>query len=75
MSSARRLILIYFLSILIPFIYVSFHILFARVSKEVMNKYADNGHQCRTPLSSLKNLPVLPLFKTVDSIFLYIVFT
>ncbi len=52
MSSARRLIIISFESILIPFIYVSFLILFARVSKAVMNKYADNGQPCRTPLSS-----------------------
>ncbi len=52
MSSARRLILISFLSILIPFIYVSFLILFARVCKAVLNKYADNGQPCHTPLSS-----------------------
>ncbi len=39
-----------------------------------MNKYAENnGQPCRTSLSSLKKLPVLLLFKTVDFISEYII--
>ncbi len=38
MSSANRLILISLLSIIMPFIFVSFRILFAKIPKVVINK-------------------------------------
>ncbi len=64
-SSANRLILISLLSIFMPLIFLSFLTLFANISNDMMKIWADNGHPCLTPCSSMKNLPVLPLFNTV----------
>ncbi len=69
-SSANTLILIIVLSHLIPLMFLSYLILLARLSIAKINKYADRGHHCLTPLSSLKYPPVLPLLITVDSILL-----
>jgi hypothetical protein len=68
MSSANRLILISLFPILIPFILGLFLILNARISIVIQNKYADGGHPCLTPCSSLKNVPQKPLLRTLDSI-------
>ncbi len=37
-----------------PLTFFSFPILFVRVSKAVINKYAASGHPCLTPLRILK---------------------
>ncbi len=72
-SSANKLILIMLLSILIPLMFLSYLILLARISIAKINDYADRGHPCLTPLSSLKYPPVLQLLIIVDSILLYII--
>ncbi len=75
MSSANKLNLISLLSILITLMLVFFLNVFAKVSNAVINKYPDNGHPSFTPHWSLKYLLVVLLFKTVDAILLYMVFS
>ncbi len=60
-----------------PFMLESFHILFAKILKAVINKQADEGAPLpySSYLCNLKYIPVLPLFRMVDSILLYIVLT
>ncbi len=48
--SADSLIVISFLSILIPLICLSFLFLLAEVSKAVIKRYAESGQPCLTPL-------------------------
>ncbi len=67
-SSANMLNLIILLSILIPFTFFLYLILLATI-----NRYADRGQPCLTPLYNLKYPPVLPLLITVDLILLYII--
>ncbi len=54
MSSARRLILISVLSIMITFMSLLFLILLARTSIDRIKRYAESGQPCLTPLPNLK---------------------
>ncbi len=49
-SSANKHILISLQSILIPLMLLTFLILFAKVSRAVMKRYAERGHPCLTAL-------------------------
>ena len=61
--------------ILIPFISLLCLILWARSSTTIINKYAERGQPCLTPLLNLKKGELNPLFVTHASDLQYIVFT
>ncbi len=74
-SSANKLTLISLLFIFILYIFLSFLILLAVVSWIVINTTTDRGQPWLTPIYNINMFPVLPLLSTVDTMFLYIVFT
>lgn len=63
------------LSIFIPLMFVYFLILFVRVSKAVMNKYAGSWPPCLIPHWSLMPKPEVPVFKKAEAMLIYIAFT